>query len=146
VYECDECDAEDRQNSKLTPTETWHLSFGAQATENWPSLTTACSLKISFMSFVFHLSRCKSLGFHWPRPIWFMHDPSLDRRSLLSRPDWAATIECRRKMGLTAEHGLCKDQPSPLPKPMFSTSTHRTRNQRYSPSLDRSQNSCQIKR
>jgi hypothetical protein len=32
----------------------------------------------------------KSLGFHWPRWVWFMHDPSLDRRSLPSRPDWAA--------------------------------------------------------
>jgi hypothetical protein len=22
----------------------------------------------------------KSLGFHWPRWVWFMNDPSLDRR------------------------------------------------------------------
>jgi hypothetical protein len=37
-------------------------------------------------SFGFDSLNAKSLGFHWPRWAWFMHDPSLDRRSLPSRP------------------------------------------------------------
>jgi hypothetical protein len=56
------------------------------------------STALNAKSFAFHLLRCKIPWILLATADLFMQDPSLDRRSLPSRLDWAATyrmtIEC----------------------------------------------------